>query len=298
MKIKTRRYYIYYLLKAGMFLLGTLPRRAALVLASILGKISFRTLKKYGDIAVRNLSEVLGYDKGKSHETAERVFVNLAKNGADWIKLTMCSKKYFNSLISEVEGVEHMEDALKKGKGLIFLGSHFGNWELLPMYFYSKGYKGAVMARRIYFHKYDKFIMRLRRKFGANMVYRDSSPKELLKMLKRGEILGMIADQDMDSVEGVFVDFLGKKAYTPVAPVKLSMATGAPLMPGFIVRKEDETYKIILEKPIVLTGSADKEKDILKYTQLWSKIMEKYVREYPEQWVWIHRRWKTKMLDK
>lgn len=293
MKIKTRRYYVYYLLKTGMFIIGILPRKIAMLIAGFLGKCAYASVKKYREISLDNLRKVLGDEPERNALITKTVFMNLAKNAVDWIKLSFCDKKYLDSLISEVTGIEHMEEALKKGKGLIFLGSHFGNWELLPMYFYSRGYKGAVMARRIYFHKYDKFIMRMRNKFGAKMVYRDSSPKDLLKMLKRGEVLGMIADQDIDSVEGVFVDFFWKPAYTSVAPVKLALATGAPLMPGYIVRKKDDTYKIVLEKPIELVQGENKEKDVKKYTQLWSSILEKYIREYPDQWVWIHRRWKT-----
>jgi len=108
----------------------------------------------------------------------------------------------------------------------------------------------------------------------------------------------VLADQDMDSVDGVFVDFFGKPAYTPKAPAKLVMASGASMVPIFMIRKKDNTYKMVIEKPILPDETGDREQQIKEYTQGYSSILEKYVREYPEQWVWVHSRWKSRPDDK
>ena len=294
MKIKTRRYYIYYAAKVLFFVIRLLPRRVSLFIADLLGRLGFVLLKKYRDIAISNLDEVFSGDHQKNLKIARDVFRNLAKNGADWIKLTSLSKKGIADLVSEASGFENVDKALAKGKGVIVLGSHFGNWELLLVYFIVKGYKGAAVGRRIYFHKYDKFINKMRNRFGTHTIYRDESPKKILKVLKEGYVLGIIADQDVKSLEGVFVDYFGKSAYTPTAPVKLGMATGASIIPGFMIRKEDDTYKLILEEPIEMVPGEDKEEDVKRFTQAWTAVLEKNVRKYPGQWVWLHKRWKTK----
>jgi len=161
-------------------------------------------------------------------------------------------------------------------------------------YVKSKGYRGAVIGKRLYFHKYNDFINRLRLKTGDRVIYRDESPKKFLKVLRDGEIIGMLADQDISSVPGIFVEFFGKPAYTPVAPVKLSMASGAPIVPAFIIRKSDNTHKVIFEKPIAVKKGDSVDESTVEYTMAWTKVLEKYIRDYPEQWVWIHERWKTK----
>jgi KDO2-lipid IV(A) lauroyltransferase len=115
----------------------------------------------------------------------------------------------------------------------------------------------------------------------------------MLKILKHGGILGIVPDQDVDSVDGVFVDFFGKEAYTPTAPVKLAMAAKTQIVPIFVVRKKDNTHKLVVEKPIDVLRGDEKEEDIRRYTQAWTSLLEKYVRKYPQQWVWVHKRWKT-----
>ncbi len=264
-----------------------------MVLADLMGRISFVFVDKHRDTAIGNLNAVFSDDPKKCEKIARDVFRNLAKSTVDWIRLARYSRQDLLGLVTEAEGMEHLDKVLAKGKGVVALGSHFGNWELFPLYLRVLGYKGAVVARRLYFYKYDKFITRLRNRFGVQVIYRDESPKRFLRVLRDGGILGIIADQDVDSIEGVFVDFFGRPAYTPTAPVKLAMAAGTDIVPGFMVRKPDNTYKLVLEEPIELLPSGDKQEDIKRYTQAWTDVLEKYIRKYPDQWVWVHKRWKT-----
>jgi len=294
MKIKTRRYYIYYMLKMGIFLIRFIPRRAGIVIADSVGRVVFKVLGRFRNIAISNLNEAFSSDHQRNRLIARDVFRNLAKTSVDWIKLTSFSSEDIDGLITEISGGEYLEQVLSEGRGVIMLAAHFGNWELIPIYLRVKGHEGCVVAKRIYFYKYDKFITRLRNRFGVNVVYRDESPKRLLGTLKRNEILGILADQDVDSVEGIFVDFFGRPTYTPTAPAKLKMASGAGLIPAFMIRKSDNTYKMVLEEPIALSLSGNREEDVKRYTQAWTDVLERYIRQYPEQWVWIHQRWKTK----
>lgn len=294
MRTKTRRYYIYYLARILIFFMGLVPLKVSLVIADFLGKAAFRFVRKYREIAIANLDAVFGGDHVSNVKIAEGVFRNLAKNGAEWVKLSSSDPRKAYDPVIELHGSEHLDDVLSEGKGALLMASHFGNWELITLSLTNSGYSGTIMAKKVYFHKYNEFVVNLRGRGGVNIVYRDESPKKFLKVLRSGNILAVLADQDVDSVDGVFVDFFGKPAYTPTAPVKLAMAAKTKIIPIFVIRKRDNTHKVIIEKPIERPSGDDKEEVVKKYTQAWTDVLEKYVREYPEQWVWLHPRWKTK----
>jgi KDO2-lipid IV(A) lauroyltransferase len=295
-KIKTRRYYVYYVTKGLFFLLSLVSLKVSLAVADFLGKAAFRFLKKYRETAILNLDEAFGGDHETNVQRARGVFGNFAKNGAEWVKLSTINPKRIGELVTEDEGLEYLDDVLSRGKGAVVLGFHFGNWELLGLYLRHKGYPGSLVARRIYFHKYDKLITRMRQRFTAGVIYRDESPKKMLKVLKEGKVLGIVPDQDVDSIDGVFVDFFGKKAFTPTAPVKIALAAKTKIVPIIIVRKKDNTHKLVVEKPIDPLEEGGTEEGVKRCTQAWTSLLEKYVREYPEQWVWVHERWKTQKL--
>ena len=292
-KIKTRRYYIYYLLKMLFFVVSLIPLNISLFLANFLGKAAFWCVPKYRERTISNLDMVLGGSHSENVKIAEKVFINLAKNGAEWIKLYSADPKKLGLIITEDSGMEYLDEVLASGNGALVLGFHFGNWEFTGFYLRYKDYPGSLVARRIYFHKYDKFLSRLRKKFDAPTIYRDESPRKMLKELKRGHILGIVPDQNVDSIEGVYVDFFGRKAFTPTAPVKLAMVAKTKLVPVFVVRKKDNTHKFIIEKPIDPVSTGDAEEDVKRYTQEWTSLLERYVRKYPDHWVWMHERWKS-----
>jgi KDO2-lipid IV(A) lauroyltransferase len=294
MKIKTRRYYIYYMARIGFFLINFLPLTITLRLSRILGKAAFKYLPKYADIAVENLKRRCGMTDGGARDVAEKLFVNLTRNGAELAKLAVWDNALVGSLVTGGEGFEKLDEALSKGKGALVITGHFGNWDLLMSYVRSRGYSGAVIGRKIYFHKYDDFITRLRKKTGDRVIYRDESPKKILRVLKDGEIIGILADQDIEALDGVFVKFFGEDAFTPVAPVKLAMVSGAPLVPAFIIRGEDLKHRVVICDPIYVPKEDNSPEAVLRYTQAWTDVLERFVRQYPDQWVWIHKRWKTK----
>ena len=293
MKIKTRRYYVYYLLMTALLFARLIPLRILLVLAEFAGKLGFEFLSKYREIAISNLDRVFPRDHETNKKIAEKVFVNFVKNGAEWVKFLSMSPADVKKMIPEVRGREHLDEVLSRGKGALVLGFHFGNWELLGIGLRVLGYPGALVARRIYFDKYDAIITGMRARFNARVIYRDESPKKMLMELKKGNVLGIVPDQDVDSVDGVFVDFLGFPAHTPTAPVKLASAAGTSIVPVFVVRGEGNRHTMIIEKPIHVPERIKDKEEITRYTKEWSDMLESYVRKYPEQWVWVHKRWKT-----
>jgi KDO2-lipid IV(A) lauroyltransferase len=296
MKIKTRRYYIYYILKLVFFMIGLLPLRVSTVMAGYLGRLAFYMVPRHSKTAVENLNSALGKNDRENATIARQMFENFAKNGAEWIKMASMDPSGLDELVAEFRGLENIKDVLAGGKGVVALAGHFGNWELISIYLRQKGYSGAVVARRLYFDKYDSFITSLRARFGVSVIYRDESPKKILRVLRDGGILGILADQDIKNIDGVFVDFFGRPAFTPTAPVKLAMASKTDIVPVFAIRRKDNKHILVAEKPIRIDHSLKSEEAVRGYMQAWSNVFEDYVRKYPEQWVWVHKRWKTRNI--
>ena len=176
--------------------------------------------------------------------------------------------------------------------------AHLGNWELLAGIICLQGFRGAVVGRRIYYEPYNRWIVGLRSAVGIRTIYQDEAVRQIHAHLKAGEIVGLLPDQDRDSVRGIFVDFFGRPAYTSVAPVKFAMASGAPILPAFMVRMPGNRYKLLLGKlmrPKIEGG--DRTASIRKFTEAWMKDFEEVIRQYPDEWGWMHDRWKTKPED-
>lgn len=294
MKRKLRRHVLYYLLQAVAFILRLFPLRVGLFIGGGLGVLAYYFVRKERLKTLANLRLAFGKEKSEKEieRIGRRVFANLGKNLVELVNFPKINRKNIDSLIED-KGLHKIDKALAKGKGVIILASHFGNWEFLAACLTTKGYSGPVIARRLRFEKYDRLLNRLRASKHVDIIYRDESPKKILRTLKKGGMIGVLADQDVDSVEGVFVDFFGKLAYTPIAPVSLAMATGAAMLPCFLVR-EGKKRAFVVEDPVELEVTGNKERDIAVNTEKWSKVLESYIRKYPDQWVWMHRRWKTR----
>ncbi|MBI4971785.1 MAG: lysophospholipid acyltransferase family protein [Candidatus Omnitrophica bacterium] len=297
MKNKPYRYWLYLLARGFIGFVRLLPRRLALALAAGIGSLSFDLLKKEREKTLSHLR--FAYGNVKSNQEIARigreVFVNCAKSGVDWILYPRFSRANWNKIVHWNDEFQKVDQLLAAGKGLIMVSGHFGNWEYLASTFTVHGYPGCVIGRRIYYEPYNQLIVNTRLSKGVETYYREDSPKAVLRALKGNQILGIVADQDVDSIDGIFVPFFDHPAYTPVGPAVLSLATGAPIVPGFMIRQPDDSYQMILDEPIFPNPDAPRSDEIERITRLWNAAIEKYIRLYPEQWVWMHRRWKTKL---
>ena len=294
MKFKTRRYFLYYLARVGAFLFFLLPASIGLPIAAGIGRLAYCILGKYRKITLDNLRFALNKEITESElrTIARRVFENLGKNAYELVCLPRINKDNIDRYV-EIKNPEILDEAFKAGNGIIIITAHFGNWELMAAALRLKGYPGVTVGRRIYFDKYDNYLNSLRRIHDVQVIYRDESPRKILKELRANRIVGIVADQDVDSVEGVFVDFFGQEAYTPAGPAALAKASSAALVPVFMIRKNGR-HSLVVEKAVELADTGDREKDLIENTGRWSAVVESYVRRYPDQWVWMHRRWKTK----
>jgi Kdo2-lipid IVA lauroyltransferase/acyltransferase len=294
MKRRLRRYYLYYLGRTAAFLFTVIPLEIGLAIAALLGMAAFYALPRYRRLAIRNLKYAFGNEKTDAglRKIAKAVFQNLARNAVELVNLPKFSKERLREYV-RIANRERLDRAYEKGKGVIVLTAHFGSWEYMAAALREYDCPGVTIGRRIYFKKYDEYLNSIRKSHDVEVVYRDDSPRKMLKVLRQNWIVGIVADQDVDSVDGVFVNFFGHSAYTPSGPAALAKASGAALLPVFIIR-EKRGHALVIEEPVELVDTGNKEADIISNTQKWSDVVESYVRKYPEQWVWMHRRWKTR----
>lgn len=293
-KHKPRRFVIFLFFRVVGFFIYLMPIRLGLRIGAGLGKLAFYILKGERNKALRNLDTAFASSKSLKEKTVitKEVFENLGKNFAEVVSLRKFNSNNIGRYI-ECKGLGIVERLIAQGKGGIVLSAHFGNWELLAHYFAIKGYSVNVIARRVRIEDFARFLDGIRRRNKVNILYRDASAKEVIALLKKNEFVGMMPDQDMDSISGVFVDFFGTEAYTPDGPAVLNLLTGASIIPCFIVRKSFG-HEIRVEEPLELARSEDREKDVLENTRRCSKAIEDYIRRFPSQWVWFHERWKTR----
>lgn len=270
-----------------------LPLGIARALGRALGAAAYAVL---GPIR-RLTQEHLAYAFGPSLTASDRrritrgVFGNLGQNMVEWLQLPRWSAQRLQALVA-AEGLDHLRQALSRGRGAILLTAHFGNWELIPLYLRGLGFEGGVLARRLRYPEYESFLLSMRGEKGVPTFARGSL-KEVAKVLRANQIIGMLPDQDMDSLDGVFVEFFGHPAYTPVGPAALAVMTGAPILPCFLVR-DGASFRLVIEPPVEAPERADRAQTMTALTQAWSRVMESRIRRHPDQWVWMHRRWKTK----
>lgn len=193
------------------------------------------------------------------------------------------------------EGLEHYRMAQEKKRGIVFLTAHFGNWEWMAASFPLHTGRGVhVIFRPIDAPFLNRIVERLRTCTGNQGVPKQKAMGRILRLLKNGEAVGILLDQNMAWQEGVFVDFFGELACTNEGLALLALKTGAAVLPAFNVRESDGRYRVIIEPEIPLIRTGDKETDVQKNTEIFTGVIERYVRQYPDQWLWVHQRWKTR----
>ncbi len=294
MKHYLRNWVFYILLRGFQKVVFLLPRKVSLLIGSGLGRLVYFILYTHRKLSIENLREVFK-EKLPAPEIRRicmALFSNLGKNMVETLYLPRLTKERIEKFISGGD-LKVLDEALPKGKGVIILSPHLGNWELLAAFLGLRGYRLYVIARELRNPFLNQFLLGLRKKVGVETLDRASPIRVILETLKKNNILGILPDQDVDSVSGLFVDFLGKEAYTPTGPVALAIASGAPIIPCFLIRQKDR-HTLHIEKPLDLDLTGRKKRDLLVNTQRWSQIVERYIRDYPSQWVWMHRRWKTR----
>ena len=193
------------------------------------------------------------------------------------------------------DGFENFERAEARGKGVIYLTAHLGGWELSAFSHSIQGHPLHVVMRGMDNPFLDRFITHLRTMHGNRAVDKDNFVRGLLSAMKAGETVGILMDTNMTPPQGVFVDFFGIPACTASGLARIALRTDAAVVPGFTIWDRDlGKYRLRFDPALALIRTGDEEADIVANTALFTKVIEQYVRRYPDQWLWVHRRWKTR----
>jgi Kdo2-lipid IVA lauroyltransferase/acyltransferase len=193
------------------------------------------------------------------------------------------------------EGLENYQRVKEQGRGIVFLTAHFGNWEWMASAFpLFTGRPAHVIFRPLDNPFFDRVVERLRTWTGNQGVPKQKSMGRIMRLLRSGEMVGILLDQNVAWQEGVFVKFFGELACTNEGLALLALKTGAAILPAFNVRERGGRYRVIIESEIPLIRTGDKMADVQKNTELFTSAIERYVREYPDHWLWVHQRWKTR----
>jgi len=291
---RLRRDAAYLLIIAVVRLFRFLPRRAALTVGSILGRIVPSLFRTEYRLAIDNLAIAFGKEKkpAEIHRLARESFRHAALNFVDTVRIGVMSPDEIMA-VCVPHDLDRALEVVRKKTGVIGLTSHTGCWEMLGSYLALSGFPVAVIARKLYDPRLDELLYRSRVGVGARVIARGEDTRDILRALREGCILGILIDQDT-LVKGVFVDFFGRPAHTASAPAALALRYGLPVLPIFTYRDRHHRHHICVRDCIDMEESGDRERDVTTMTAKCSMAIEEFIREHPEQWVWFHRRWKTR----
>jgi len=288
-----------WLLEAGLFIilsvpLAILPLSWSMKAGEVLGLLLFHLWGSRRRIAIENLRNTAATGSISLSDSIETVirddFRNLGKSFAEVIKIYYgFGKKVLESV--DIEGVENFRKAQSKGKGVLFLTGHCGNWELLAVIAVVGLAPLGVVARPMNNPYLNNLIEKVRRRYGNSVIYKRGALKSILRTFKDNGCVGILMDQAVVPDEGYVIDFLGRGAWTTKMPAIIARKTGAAAVPAFIHRTaKGHTIKIYPE--VELSHSSDTEEAIREDTIRFSGFVEDYIKEHPAEWLWIHRRWK------
>ena len=228
---------------------------------------------------------------------AKGVYRHFAIVVAEFFDLPYITKDNIHEWV-DVEGVENFQAGIAKGKGMLSIVAHFGNWELMtiagPMYLKPM----YIVYRPLDSPVIDNVVEYVRTMQGNDMIPKGGSGKRIMELLRENNLIGILSDQNVAHYEGVFVDFFGRTACTGVGLAVMAMRSGAPVLPAFMARQKSGKYKFIIKPTIEAVCTDNYESDLVVNTQRFTKIIEEVIREYPDQYFWFHQRWKTKPWQK
>jgi len=282
-------FFLFYLVK----FFNLFPLRIALKIAEYIGRLLFHLDKKHRQRALDNLTFAFS-EKSYSEikDICRKVYINSAKIFMEFIFLPKIDKDFVKRNV-KIVGEENLKKGLKLNKGIIGITGHIGNWELLGAILVKSGYGLSAVYHPMRNPLSDKLFYQLRYESGMELISMKNSLKGSIKALKENRILGLIADQDAGG-SGVFVNFFNRPASTAKGPAVFAIKTGAPMIIFTLIREKGDRFTLYIDEPLKVRRSGNLEDDILYNTKLWSDELEKWVRKYPEQWFWVHRKWHTK----
>ncbi len=274
---------------------GMLPRAAARAVGAGIGALAWSLLGRLRRVGLRNLEMAFPEKTAAEREAILRgVFRSLGWQMGEFCKMSGYTAETASKFI-RYDGLEHYLAARVKGKGVLVLTGHLGAWELSSFYHSLMGYPMSLVIRRLDNPLVDAFVNRIRCLHGNRVIHKDDFARGLLTSMQRGETVGILMDTNMTPPQGVFVPYFGVEACTASGLARVALHSGAAVLPGFLVWEAAERkYVLRFGEELELIRTGNGAQDIVANTALFTATIEAYVRRYPEQWLWVHRRWKTR----
>ncbi|MCU1323788.1 MAG: bacterial lipid biosynthesis acyltransferase [Acidobacteriaceae bacterium] len=275
--------------------LRILPRGLARWIGAGVGRISFVLLARLRQVGERNL--LLAFpDKNAAERDAilRREYRNLG-----WLLTEFCQMRGYTaeqaSEFIRYEGLENYVKARDKGAGVLVLTGHLGAWELSSFYHSLMGMPMGMVIRRLDNPLVDAYVNKIRCLHGNRVIHKDDFARGLIASMRAGETVGILMDTNMTPPQGVFVPFFGVPACSASGMARVAQKTGAAVVPGFLLWDEHEgQYVLRFGEEIEMVNTGNTEDDSVANTAIFTAVLERYIRAYPDQWLWMHRRWKTR----
>ena len=295
-RVTISRFLAWLALNACSLIIKLIPANSLYGIAKRFGYLGYRLASKQRKIALESLSFAFGQEKSRVEleQIAKDCFILMAKSGFELLFLMDRPADLRRRV--EMSGKEHLDSALAKGRGVILVSAHFGSFPLLLAKLSLEGYRAGGIMRHMRDARAEKFFLEKRQRLNIKTIY--SQPRKAcvdttIKSLRDNEVVFIPLDQNFGTA-GVFVDFFGRKAATATGPVVLAQRTKAAIVPCFIIRKPDDKHSIIFEPALDLTAGDNPREIISINIQRLTGIIESYIRKYPAEWGWIHKRWKSR----
>ncbi len=274
---------------------GLLPRPAARAVGIVIGHAAYTLHAKLRRVGLRNLR--LAFPEMSEPERRRILRGEFTSLGRQLGELCLFPR-YTRQNVSDVvvyDGFENFEQARNRGKGVLFLTAHLGGWELSAFAHSLYGYPLSIVMRPLDNPFVDRLTRDYRTMHGNRTMDKANFARGIIAAMRAGETVGILMDTNMTPPQGVFVDFFGIPACTASGLARIALRTGAAVVPGFTIwDAELRKYRLRFDPAVELVQSGDAEADAIANTGRFTKVIEDYVRRYPEQWLWVHRRWKTR----
>jgi KDO2-lipid IV(A) lauroyltransferase len=285
----------YWLVVAVARTLGVMPRRLARLLAGLISFAVYWLLGRLRRVGERNLQLALP----EVSEAERTLILRGVYRSLGWQLVEFCRMARYTPENTRnwirTEGLEHYLAAKARGKGVLIVTGHLGAWELSSFYHSLMGYPMGMVIRRLDNRRLDDYVNAIRCLHGNRVLHKDDFARGLLTAMRAGGTVGILMDTNMRPPQGVFVKFFGRQACTASGLARVALKTGAAVLPGFMVWEEaEQKYVLHFGPELKFRQTGDAEVDAVAATQMCASATEEWIRRYPDQWLWIHRRWKTR----
>jgi KDO2-lipid IV(A) lauroyltransferase len=271
-----------------------LPLWIAYPVGEALGRLAFFLDRRHRRVACQNLRLAFGSSNSSEEikAMARSHFCSLGRTFVDICRLVRLSPQALRDVI-EIEGLEVLDGPRARGQGVLYVTGHFGPWEYLPAA--STHFAGeplTIVARPLDNPYLDRFVNGVRHRWGSRVVEKREAMRVLMDVLRRGGKVGVLIDQHVSRREGVLVNFFGHPARTITAPAFLALRSGAAVIPVVVLRERKGRFRILLGKEVSPPRTGRVKDDVVVFTAAMTSALEELIRRRPEQWLWVHRRWK------